>query len=86
MRLWPARPAEGESMANGSTEQPALIPLCILCGAQLLAWGRLLVHACPDGRVVLFLETGKKGGAGLELMPADVAWLAEILTLVRRDS
>jgi hypothetical protein len=72
-------------MTGDCTEQPALIPLCALCGAQLLAYGRLLVHACPDGRVVLFLETGKKGGVGLELMPADVAWLADVLKLVRKD-
>ena len=70
-------------MTGGSTEQPALIPLCALCGAQLLAWGRLLVHACPDGRVVLFLETGKKGGAWLELMPGDVVWLAQVLELAQ---
>ncbi len=70
-------------MTSGSTEQPALVPLCALCGAQLLAWGRLLVHACPDGRVVLWLDTGKKGGAWMELMPADVAWLVKVLKTVQ---
>jgi hypothetical protein len=65
-------------------EQPDLSTRCALCGAQLLAWGRLLVHACPDGRVVLFLETGKKGGAWLELMPPDVAWLAQVLQEAQR--
>ena len=73
-------------MSSGSTEQPVLIPLCAVCGAQLLQWGRLRVHACPGGRVVLWLDTEKKGGAWLELMPADVAWLAQILILVQRDS
>jgi hypothetical protein len=42
-------------------------------------------HARPDGRVVPCLETGKKGGAGLELMPADVAWLARILKRVQHE-
>lgn len=66
-------------MATEQWEQPAPSSGCALCGAQLLAWGRLLVHVCPNGRVVLCLETGKKGGAWLELMPPDVAWLAWVL-------
>ena len=41
--------------------------------------GRLVVTHCIDGRWLLRLETARKEGAWLELMPADAAWLAGVL-------
>jgi hypothetical protein len=52
---------------------------CAQCGGETLSHGRLAVTRCPDGRWLLRLETGRKGGAWLELMPADAAWLAAVL-------
>lgn len=46
---------------------------------ELFSQGRLVVTRCPDGRWLLWLETGRKGGAWLELQPADAAWLAGVL-------
>jgi hypothetical protein len=52
---------------------------CAQCGGETMSHGRLLVTRCPDGRWLLRLETGRKGGAWLELTPADAAWLAAVL-------
>lgn len=61
-------------------QQGELLAVCALCGGRM--WhgqGQLRATVCPDGRVLLRLEDGRKDGKWLELLPADVVWLMEIL-------
>lgn len=44
--------------------------------------GRLVVTKTLDGRVLLRMEDGSKGGQWLELMAGDVLWLINVLTMV----
>lgn len=67
------------AMGAEAGRQPGLFGLCAACGAELFRWGRLCATRCPDGRLLLRLETGRKECAWLELMPADVVWLAGVL-------
>lgn len=48
-------------------------------GARVIRSGALTVTLCPDGRVMLWLTTGARGGAWLELLPRDLAWLRDAL-------
>ncbi len=41
--------------------------------------GRLRATTCPDGRVLLRMEDGTKGGLWLELLASDVLWLIDVL-------
>ena len=43
--------------------------------------GRLAVTKTLDGRVLLRMEDGSKGGQWLELMAEDVLWLINVLTM-----
>lgn len=47
-------------------------------GARVIRSGALTVTLCPDGRALLWL-TSARGGAWLELLPSDRAWLAGAL-------
>lgn len=67
--------------------QGELFATCALCGGQM--WhgrGRLRATVCPDGRLLLRLEDGRKDGLWLELLPADVVWLAEVLRTACRTT
>jgi hypothetical protein len=53
-------------------------------GARVIRSGALTVTHCPDGRALLWLNT-KRGGAWLELLPGDRAWLTTALQNCGRE-
>lgn len=52
-------------------------------GARVIRSGALTVTHCPDGRALLWMNTARGGGAWLELLPRDRAWL--LAALADRD-
>lgn len=57
--------------------------VCPNCGGVSYATGRLRITLTPDDRLLLFLHTDKKGGAWLELLPADIHFLGRIIDFAR---
>jgi hypothetical protein len=47
-------------------------------GARVIRAGALTVTRCPDGRVMLWMNT-RRGGAWLEILPRDREWLTAAL-------
>ena len=68
-----------ETCRDESSRQQELLFICAGCAGETRRRGRLVVTHCIDGRWVLWLKTGRKEGAWLELMPADAVWLAGVL-------
>lgn len=58
------------------TQLPLFAPHTVPDGSQRLSNGCVSVIHTPDGRTLLYVNTSR-GGAWLELLPADQRWLCE---------
>ena len=75
-----------ETCRDESSGQQELLFVCAGYAGETMQRGRLVVTHCIDGRWLLRLETGRKEGAWLELMPADAVWLASVLQVDVTDA